>query len=80
MGYGGSFEDAAKVTQYSHDDGIDGVIKEDKLGLDTIYIQAKRYTTESVQNPIYRNLLALWLSTKLQKVYLSRRRHFRQAQ
>lgn len=37
MGYGGSFEDAAKVTQYSHDDGIDGVIKEDKLGLDTIY-------------------------------------------
>ncbi len=43
MGYGGSFEDAAKVTQYSHDEGIDGVIKEDKLGLDTIYIQAKRW-------------------------------------
>ena len=32
MGYGGSFEDAASVTQYSHDEGIDGVIKEDKLG------------------------------------------------
>ena len=29
MGYGGSFEDAASVTQYSHDEGIDGVIKED---------------------------------------------------
>lgn len=43
MGYGGSFEDAASVTQYSHDEGIDGVIKEDKLGLDTIYIQAKRW-------------------------------------
>ena len=43
MGYGGSFEDAASVTQYSRDEGIDGVIKEDKLGLDTIYIQAKRW-------------------------------------
>lgn len=43
MGYGGSFEDAASVTKYSHDEGIDGVIKEDKLGLDSIYIQAKRY-------------------------------------
>ena len=43
MGYGGSFEDAAGVTQYSRDEGIDGFIKEDKLGLDTIYIQAKRW-------------------------------------
>lgn len=48
MGYGGSFEDAASVTQYSHDEGIDGVIKEDKLGLDTIYIQAKRWDKGSV--------------------------------
>lgn len=51
MGYGGSEKDAAKVTKYSHDDGIDGVIKEDKLGLDSIYIQAKRYTSGSVQKP-----------------------------
>lgn len=48
MGYGGSFEDAASVTQYSHDEGIDGIIKEDKLGLDNIYIQAKRYDTGTV--------------------------------
>lgn len=48
MGYGGSFEDAANVTQYSHDEGIDGVIKEDKLGLDTIYVQAKRWDKGSV--------------------------------
>lgn len=48
MGYGGSFEDAANVTKYSHDEGIDGVIKEDKLGLDNIYIQAKRYDTGTV--------------------------------
>ena len=48
MGYGGSFEDVASVTQYSHDEGIDGVIKEDKLGLDTIYIQAKRWDKGTV--------------------------------
>ena len=43
MGYGGSIEDAASVTQYSKDEGVDGVIKEDALGLDTIYLQAKRW-------------------------------------
>lgn len=48
MGYGGSFEDAASVTQYSHDEGIDGIIKEDKLGLDNIYVQAKRYDTGTI--------------------------------
>lgn len=45
MGYSGSLSDAGLVTKYSHDDGIDGIIKEDKLGLDKIYIQAKRYNT-----------------------------------
>jgi restriction system protein len=43
MGYGGSIAEAAKVTRYSNDEGIDGIIKEDKLGLDVIYIQAKRW-------------------------------------
>ena len=51
MGYGGSIEDAASVTRYTNDEGIDGVIKEDILGLDSIYIQAKRYTTGSVGRP-----------------------------
>lgn len=45
MGYGGSRAEAASVTQRSNDEGIDGVIKEDRLGLDTIYIQAKRWQT-----------------------------------
>ena len=44
MGYGGDFDNSARVTQYSHDRGIDGIIYEDKLGLDKIYIQAKRWT------------------------------------
>ncbi|OGW39095.1 MAG: restriction endonuclease [Nitrospirae bacterium RBG_13_39_12] len=43
MGYGGSRKDAGKAIGKTGDEGIDGIIKEDKLGLDTIYIQAKRW-------------------------------------
>jgi restriction system protein len=43
MGYGGSIQDAGQAIGRSGDEGIDGIIKEDKLGLDTIYIQAKRW-------------------------------------
>jgi restriction system protein len=43
MGYGGSQADAGKAIGQSGDGGIDGVIKEDRLGLDTIYLQAKRW-------------------------------------
>lgn len=43
MGYGGSRAEAAKVTKKSNDEGIDGVINEDRLGLDVIYVQAKRW-------------------------------------
>lgn len=43
MGYGGSREEAAQVTKASNDEGIDGIINEDRLGLDVIYVQAKRW-------------------------------------
>jgi restriction system protein len=43
MGYGGSRQEAGRIIGKSADGGIDGIIKEDKLGLDTIYIQAKRW-------------------------------------
>ena len=43
MGYGGSLSDAGSAIGRTGDEGIDGVIKEDKLGLDTIYVQAKRW-------------------------------------
>ena len=43
MGYGGSQADAGKAIGRSGDEGIDGEIKEDKLGLDVVYIQAKRW-------------------------------------
>jgi restriction system protein len=44
MGYGGQVKDAGSVTQASNDGGIDGIIKEDVLGLGRIHIQAKRYS------------------------------------
>ena len=43
MGYGGSRKDAGEAIGRSGDEGIDGIIKEDRLGLDVIYIQAKRW-------------------------------------
>ena len=51
MGYGGSRKDAGQATQYTQDGGIDGIIKEDKLGLEMIYLQAKRYTDKTVGRP-----------------------------
>lgn len=43
MGYGGSLKDAGRAIGRTGDEGIDGIIKEDKLGLDVIYVQAKRW-------------------------------------
>jgi restriction system protein len=43
MGYGGTLQDAGQAVGKSGDGGIDGIIKEDRLGLDVIYLQAKRW-------------------------------------
>ena len=43
IGYGGNRQDAGKALGKSGDGGIDGIINEDRLGLDVIYIQAKRW-------------------------------------
>ncbi|HLF85624.1 MAG TPA: restriction endonuclease [Nitrospiria bacterium] len=51
MGYGGSRSDAGKAIGKSSDGGIDGIIKEDKLGLDVVYIQAKRWDNNPVGRP-----------------------------
>jgi restriction system protein len=45
MGYGGSTTDAGRALGQSRDNGVDGVIDQDALGLDQVYIQAKRYAT-----------------------------------
>jgi restriction system protein len=49
MGYGGTHEGAVSRLGQSGDEGVDGVIREDELGLDLIYVQAKRW-----QNPVGR--------------------------
>ncbi|WP_338631021.1 restriction endonuclease [Clostridium baratii] len=51
MGYGGSREEAGRATRRTGDEGIDGIINEDRLGLDSIYIQAKRWRDTVVGRP-----------------------------
>ena len=51
MGYGGSRADAGKAIGKTGDGGIDGIIKEDKLGLDVVYLQAKRWENNPVGRP-----------------------------
>ncbi len=51
MGYGGGHSGYATVTQLSGDDGIDGVIQEDRLGLDMIYVQAKKWDPTNSVGP-----------------------------
>lgn len=46
MGYGYGIEDAGKVTRATGDGGIDGIIKEDQLGFNNIYIQAKKWSAD----------------------------------
>ena len=51
MGYGGTRKDAGRAIGRSGDGGIDGIINEDRLGLDVVYIQAKRWDSTSVGRP-----------------------------
>lgn len=51
MGYGGSSEEAGRAIGRSGDDGVDGVIDQDPLGVDQIYIQAKRYKPDNIVGP-----------------------------
>ncbi|HAL71825.1 MAG TPA: restriction endonuclease [Verrucomicrobiales bacterium] len=66
MGYGGSRAEAALVTQKSNDEGIDGIINEDRLGLDVIYVQAKRWqsTVGRVEVQNFVGALAMRHATK----------------
>jgi restriction system protein len=66
MGYGGSFKEAAAVTQKTGDEGIDGVINEDRLGLDVIYVQAKRRKS-SIGRPDIQNFVGALAGKKAAK-------------
>jgi len=59
MGYGGSRTDAGQSLGRSGDEGIDGIIKEDRLGLDVIYLQAKRWASTVGRPEIQRFVGAL---------------------
>lgn len=57
MGYGGSIQDAGRAVGKTGDGGIDGIIKEDKLGLDNVFIQAKRYSEQPVGSKVVREFI-----------------------
>lgn len=60
MGYGYD-QNSGIVVRKSHDGGIDGVINEDKLGLDLIYLQAKRYSEKTLlEEKKFKHLLVQW--------------------
>ena len=63
MGYGYD-ESSGIVVGKSHDGGIDGIINEDKLGLDLIYVQAKRYDKQRCRARCYKLLLGQWREYK----------------
>jgi len=66
MGYGGTRKDAGQVIGGSGDEGIDGVINEDRLGLDVIYVQAKRWEN-TVSRPEIQKFVGALLGKKARK-------------
>jgi restriction system protein len=66
MGYGGSRDEAAAVTRKIGDEGIDGVINEDRLGLDVVYVQAKRWKS-NVGRPEIQNFVGALAGRKAGK-------------
>ncbi|MGJ5642816.1 restriction endonuclease [Formosa sp. S-31] len=57
MGYGAFREESAVVTGQTGDNGVDGIIYQDRLGLESVYIQAKRFTNGTVGSPDIRNFI-----------------------
>jgi restriction system protein len=67
MGYGGSLADAGRAIGKTGDGGVDGVIKEDKLGLDLLYIQAKRWENTTVGSPEIQKFVGALYGKKAKK-------------
>jgi restriction system protein len=68
MGYGGSRSEAARAVGQTGDGGIDGIIDEDRLGLDTIYIQAKRWDgSSSVGRPEIQRFVGALMGRRARK-------------
>ena len=71
MGYGGNRTNSGQVTQQSADNGIDGIINEDPLGLDTIYLQAKRWQDPVGEAPVRDFIGALVIKGVKKGVFLT---------
>lgn len=72
MGYGGSRVDAGQIVGKTGDGGVDGIINEDKLGLDVVYIQAKRWDNRSIGSPELREFVGALSGRKANKgVYIT---------
>lgn len=68
MGYGGTRQEAGKAIGKSGDEGIDGIINEDRLGLDVIYIQAKKWDKDnSIGRPEIQKFAGALMGQKAQK-------------
>lgn len=79
MGYGGTIEDAGRSIGRSGDEGIDGIIKEDRLGLDVIYIQAKRWEGVVGRPEIQKFVGALAGQNAKKGVFITTSRYTREA-
>lgn len=79
MGYGGSREEAGKAVGRSGDGGIDGVINEDRLGLDAIYLQAKRWSNVVGRPDIQQFVGALAGQRATKGVFISTSRFMQEA-
>ena len=77
MGYGGSRKDAGQAVGQVGDGGIDGIIKEDKLGLDAIYIQAKKWEG-TVGSPTVQGFAGALMGKKARKGILITTSNFSQ--
>jgi len=75
MGYGGSRSDAGQSIGHSGDEGVDGIIKEDRLGLDVIYLQAKNGRVP-LADPKSRNSLGHCMANGRRKGYFLRQENF----
>jgi restriction system protein len=81
MGYGGSRSDAGRALGRSGDGGIDGIIKEDRLGLDVIYIQAKRWGENSVGRPDIQQFAGALQGQRASKgIFITTSKYTREAQ
>ena len=67
MGYGGSRLDAGEALGKSGDGGVDGIIKEDKLGLDVVYVQAKRWDSTVVGRPEIQRFVGALMGKRAKK-------------